>query len=179
MSIQNPFLNSVFRIDFDTAKELYDNYQNRLAPIIEQKQKNDVQRENYDTSKYAWISLTDLKNYIQLLEDVQAANKQEITGIAINMGAYNLDKDISSDDPNQRVVRVGDYRGRETLFIAPTFLSGEDATKIENHRQLQILPAHSSEPLVGTYTILDYDSSSADGTTMIMNNVSQFPPPLF
>lgn len=144
------FKNSKHRITLDKAKVLKSNHDNKIKPVINALQNTRIQREkNFETTQYVWISLDDIKMYIQMLESVAEKNQKPISGIAINFGAYDDNQVFSQND-----LRKGDYRGRIGIFMNPTYYmdGANDPQDIANHKQFYINPTNpTTNEFVGSY----------------------------
>ncbi|MGB0891927.1 MAG: hypothetical protein ACPGUU_06205 [Flavobacteriaceae bacterium] len=110
---QNTMAKSKHYISVEKSLELSENFKKRFTDSIRKIQLNSgVDRKEYDPTEYLHIGLQELKEYITLLEHVQKENPDnpDISGVSINLSAYNLDKKSN----------LGDYRGRINVFLAPT-----------------------------------------------------------
>lgn len=159
------------RITIEQAENMYNNYNTILKPQVEELQKERRQDTSYKATEYAFISIKDLKYYIALLDKVEKMNpdQPDLSGMIIAFGAYNMDYDpndeddevtnIGGDDDSDEVIgrpeKYGDYRGRQTVFFAPTYydddpnLIGQD--EIFKHRPFYIKRNSESNKYVGTY----------------------------
>lgn len=196
------FMSSPHRISLEKAKQLKNNHQEGINPILAEFQNRRIDREQlFEPTEYVWVSLEDLKNYISMLETVAELNNQPISGIAINFGAYSLDKDVSTDS-EKSPERIGDYRGRTTVFLNPTFYQVDSnvINPLMNHKQFYIVPESSDNELIGTYIPIENwgklgnmieiqktmiggndlqitkESSVDDGTSLAMDELNSMPP---
>ncbi|WP_158839089.1 hypothetical protein [Polaribacter sp. L3A8] len=164
------FENSRHTIDITKVEELYGNYKNRFIPVIKDLQEIDTDtnekfRENYLPTEYSLIPLQKLKDYLNFIEVLQQKNPEPIiSGIAISFGAYDIDEshNFNSEAKTERKesilkdpLKSGDYRGRLTTFMTPTYYSekntGYDA---DNHIPFYIIPNDNSDMFKGEYKSL-------------------------
>ncbi|MGB1309038.1 MAG: hypothetical protein ACPG6B_09020 [Oceanihabitans sp.] len=173
------YVDSRHTITMQQTKELQLNYKNRFIPEIKKLQEdpgNGEVRPDYLPTEYSLIPLQKLKDYINFLEVLQEKNpNQTITGVAINFGAYNLNKSATNKskesaekDPKQK----GDYRGRMTTFFTPTFYNGEIDSEYdaEKHTPFYIDYDDESDKFKGTFVALDTYTQTSTGE--LQNNLS-------
>ncbi|MGJ8744272.1 hypothetical protein [Polaribacter sp.] len=165
------YKNSRHTINIGQVADLFDNYKDRFIPIIKQMQDNIdtnngiLQRDHYLPTEYSLMPLQKLKDYINFIEVLQQKNPEQIiSGIAISFGAYNLTDslNIEKESTGKRKesilndpLKIGDYRGRLTTFMTPTYYSekntGYDA---DNHIPFYIIPNDNSDVFKGEYRSL-------------------------
>lgn len=136
---------SSHKITLEQTVQLKKNYDNRFIEKIKEIQTKNIERkEDYEPTEYSWISLEELKRYIKFLEAVEKKNEgnPDISGIAINFGAYNLDKKSNK----------GDYSGRLNVFFTPTYKS-VDKNKTIDHKPFYIHYT-GSDSFKGEYKLL-------------------------
>lgn len=161
--------NSMHSVDLNRVKELYQNYKSRIVPHIQKIQTNQetgVERKQYLPTEFTFIPLQELKNYIKFIEALQHINpKQNISGIAINLGAYNIEDDFNTlnSDP-MHPERKGDYRGRITSFLTPTFYdknNNNTSMPLLNHVPFYIEYQDASNKFKGEYKpIVNYNKQN-------------------
>jgi len=159
-------------VDYEASKhsislketvKLYNNYRRRfIKPITNIQLNTNVQRENnfYEPTEFLYMDLKAMKNYMAFLEYVETQNSnQPISGIAINFGAYSLNK--QSKD--------GDYRGRLSVFLTPTF------KKNNEHVPFYINYTDASNTYKGEYKPLEdlYNGMSFSETKIKSDNTQQ------
>ena len=155
---------SVHRISVNEMKELVNNYQSNILPVIDSLQNNqdgirDPNSQYYPT-EYVWVSLDELKNYVCMLEEVERLNGREISGVAINFGAFSYDKQVTANEKRQ-INRTGDYKKRLTTVLNPTFLAKGNVSDIRNHKQFYIQPEPKQEnKFKGSFTEIDFSTPS-------------------
>lgn len=171
-------------IAIDQAVEMKNEYSKTISPLIEEL-KSDATHE-YHATEFAFIDFEMLKNYVKLLEDVEQINEKSVSGVRIYFSAYPNDvMDSTRTNPL--------YKGRETLFIAPTIkvASSSDVTleypnlcnvpfciNPEEENNLQgsfevignLLNELDEKPINTTFDVLGK-------TSLIMNEFSLTPPP--
>ncbi|WP_452222198.1 hypothetical protein [Lacinutrix salivirga] len=167
-------------LTLEEAVNMRENYQVSIMPAIEEAQNNRLQTENYSGTQYIWIDIEHLKEYVAFLEAVEKKNADQpkISGVAIYLGAYGKDYSAQKSDKEsnkkQVVNRTGDYRGRETVLLNPTFVEhGNKTDNILNHKPFKISPINPKEDKYkGTYkvfTALEYNpNKSQNASRMIM-----------
>lgn len=156
------FTNSGYHVSVEDTRQLHFNYMDRLKPALNEVQRSELNRQDYEETEYLWMPMDKLKEYIAFLESIAAKNNKDVSGVAFYLGAYNLDKKIE-DKPSRPVPRFGDYRGRMTMFFAPTYY---DANRQERHEILKHVPFYvqgeDSDPFKGEYI----DLFSSTNTTI-------------
>ena len=184
---------SPHKISASDAKNLYDNYHSRFNGPIKEFQMNYVTRENdiYYPTEYVWVSLEDLKCYVRMLDEVAAKN-EPISGVAIYLGAYGPDKQILNQPESKMTVnRSGDYAGRITNFMVPTY---EDrlgtypvGQELNKHKPFYITPYNPAQPYKGTYVPINFNyldavapvvtgANPTDPTGLFFNELNAMPP---
>lgn len=162
----NTFIDSRHAIKLKDVKDLYNNYKDRFINVIKDIQKNAIERTDlngktveYLPTEYSLIPIQKLKDYINFLEAIEKKNNKKISGIAINFGAYNLnkvvDKDKRSASSIEDPIRSGDYRGRLTTFFTPTFYDGSKGSGPESHVPFYIKYDDDSDKFKGAYIPMD------------------------
>lgn len=170
-------------INIEKSKSLYNNYKDRFIEPIKKLQEGKlilrdteenisfnnkqiefakkIKRKNYHPTEYAWVSVEWVEKYLNFIKALEKKNPEyEISGIAINFGAYNLDyknNSINKKNKTNGPEKIGDSRGRLTTFFSPTFFNGKDESdrkNIENHIPFCIKKENSNDPFKGTYISL-------------------------
>lgn len=205
------FNSSPHRISVNRGDSLFDNYHDRFDATITTMQEEFKTREvEYLPTEYLWVSKNDLQCYLDMLEEVEKLNDREISGVAIYLGAYGADQvarnnkqrkstsrslnDALDDLRNGRFISTrsidskGDYDGRITTFLAPTFYDKTDTTTYSNelprHKPFYIQPYDNSNKYKGVYHPLDFRAITAangsrsivDTTSLLMNELNAMPP---
>ncbi|MFV0541427.1 MAG: hypothetical protein ACK5MZ_09365 [Aestuariibaculum sp.] len=154
------YQNSPHRITINRANEMKKNHDEVIKPVLEKFQKKNryIERSEYEPSEFVWVSFEELKAYVLMLEEVQRLNGQEITGVAINFASYGYKDEVDdkknknqyhpyhntnrqSSIRNRYMDRFGDYRGRISMIMMPTFVEkGTNSKDIKNHKQFYIQP---------------------------------------
>ncbi|MEP2935127.1 MAG: hypothetical protein ABJM06_05380 [Gilvibacter sp.] len=182
--------NSPHKISASEARKLFINYHTRFNEPIKEMQKGYVERkgDSYFPTEYVWVSLEDLRCYIKMLDEVAAKNKP-ISGVAIYLGAYGADKAIPLETQSGRLVkRSGDYKGRITNFMAPTYddmKSYPVGEELNKHKPFVIIPSDAANPYIGTYVPIDFSYTPVpsasrtivpDTTGLFFNELNAMPP---
>lgn len=172
-------------ISLDQAIEMKKEYAKTVAPEINSLKSTAT--VPYVATELAFIELDSLKQYITLLEKVEQTNGKIISGIRIYFSAY----------PNQDVMpstgTAPDYKGRETLFFAPTVTVNSTKEDSVNYPNLCNVPfcikPAAADALVGSFEIIgdllnSYDERPANTTvtttnktSLILNTMALIPPP--
>ena len=119
--------NSRHRISLKQTVELHNNFARRFKkPITALQMGANVNRRNvYEPTEYLYMELDQMKLYLNFSDYVASQNpsNQDISGIAINLGAYNLNKES----------KKGDYKGRLNVYLTPTYKEGDIETPFYLH----------------------------------------------
>jgi hypothetical protein len=184
------------RISIEQAENMYTNYNTILKPPIEELQKERRQDTSYRATEYAFVSIKALKYYIAFLDKVEKLNpdQPELSGMIIAFGAYDMDYNPSDEADEVEIIggenadpkyigkpdKYGDYRGRQTVFFAPTYydddpkLIGKD--EIFKHRPFFIIQDQASDnKYKGTYFPVPFlDFVDNNGVGDFRNYAKQF-----
>lgn len=177
---ENPiaeYKNSDHAITLEETIGLKKNYDNRFKEVIREIQTNDTIRKNsdeiYNPTEYLWISMEDLKCYINFLEAVEKKNieQPDISGIAINLGAYNLAYEAKKTNNENSILKKGDYRGRLNVFFSPTYaVDSLPWNDISRHKPFYINYT-GSDRFQGTYKLLsDIYEGEEEYNEIVVNN---------
>jgi len=173
------------KISLERSKELYYNYNDSIKPHIRTYQGNRAFRQEtmalgglYNPTEYVLINIKTLKCYLKFLEEVESRNSNEITGIAIFLGANgeserveNIEASFNDKMRKEKKVKANeilrgiqnlpitseeDIRGRMTMFFAPTYYNNENEnlSEVQKHVPFYIKAPDSSKPYVGNYMSL-------------------------
>ncbi len=182
------FEQSAHRVSIADAKQNISNFQSKFSPVIKQTQMSAMKLEEYETTKYIWIEKQTLKDYLEMLDEVEQLNPKngKITGVAINLAAYPEDK---TTDKSGAIPKEGSYKGRLTVVLNPTYLpNGSEYNKIQNHVQFSIQPESLSNKYQGRYKpLLNSEDqggkaqlntkSTEEDTSLALNDLNAIPPP--
>lgn len=171
-------------IPINQAIEMKNEYEKNIAPLIENS-KSDTTYQYYAT-EFAFIDFKTLKDYVKLLEEVENNNDKSVSGIRIYFSSYPNNVMNSTRTTPQ-------YKGRETLFIAPTIKAEPKSELSFEYPNLTNLPfciePIENNPLRGKFEIIGNLLSALDEkpanttydvvgkTSLIMNEFSLTPPP--
>lgn len=176
------------QISIKQAEKMYNNYNNILKPPVEELQRERRGDTSYKSTEYAFVSLKAMKYYVALMDKVEQLNpdQPELSGMIIAFGAYDMDYDptkegdevetIGAEENDDEFIgrpsKYGDYRGRQTVFFAPTYydddpsLTGKD--EIFKHRPFFIVKDPKGDnKYKGTYfpvPFLNFVDNSGLGT---------------
>ena len=205
------FNSSPHRISLKRGDSLFTNYHDRFDNAIVDIQNDFVPREEeYLPTEYLWISKRDLQCYLDMLEELEKLNDQEITGIAIYLGAYGDDQVARNNKERDRrpgslqdmlddykkgtfvakrfIENYGDYNGRITTFLAPTFYDKTDTvtypTALPKHKPFYIRPHDPNKRYIGEYIPIDFreefvvsgNRNGGDTTSLLMDELNAMPP---
>ena len=166
-------------ISIEQAIEMKNEYKARIKPLIES-----YRGGNYKATEFAWIDIDSLKNYINLLEEVNSKNADQISGVRIYFGAHP--KITTSDTKTTEM-----YSERESVFLVPT-VELPSATASEypnlNHVPFCINTNGGSDPKKGSFEAISdllnaRDNASnrttnySNKTSLILDDMSLTPPP--
>lgn len=167
-------------ISIEQAVEMKNEYKAHIKPLIES-----YRGGNYKATEFAWIDIETLKEYINLLEEVNSKNEDQISGVRIYFGAHP--KITTSDTKTAEM-----YSERESVFLVPTVELPSTATSAEypnlNHVPFCINTNGGSDPNKGSFEaisdLLNAEDNSSTRTTdysnktsLVMNRMSLTPPP--
>lgn len=162
------YINSRHTISMSDTKSLYENYRDRFKGPIATIQTEAVERDGegeYLPTEYSIVPIIKIKAYLSFLDSLQKKNPSyKISGIAINLGAYSIDKSVENDRSSENdildPIRMGDYKGRITTFLTPTYYNEDDTVSIygvERHIPFYIKYDNEKDKFKGTYMPLkDY-----------------------
>ncbi len=172
-------------IPIEQAIEMRNEYHTHIKTAIESARGN-----GYQATDFAWIDLKTLKEYVELLEQVNKSNTEKVSGVRIYFSAYPDAPTFSSD----RSASI-DLPARETFFIAPTVKVATTALS-NQYENLEHLPfcidaSNSNNPYKGDFVVINDLLCSDDNdavriarvsdyqnmTSLIMNRSSMTPPP--
>jgi len=225
-SVFDEFEKSGMQLSHDRANNLYNEYNDNLKPTVQTNRDEQLQNRTevaedivFSGTEYVWISKERLKMYLLFLESLDVKNGDDpITGVSIYFGRNGYgDEYIKTGDDDEDMLKPntvmnyntpakkGDYRGRLTVFFAPTIrvdcIEGDEMLK---HKAFYIEPKDDSpkNKYVGQYKLLDFlydlpyegttevceeyrpsimarrgDKSGDDGGTSVLgNDVNNMPP---
>lgn len=168
-------------ISIEQAVEMKNEYKTHIKPLIES-----YRGGNYKATEFAWIDMETLKDYINLLEEVNAKNEDQISGVRIYFGTHP--KNTVADTKTEEM-----FSERESVFLVPTVeVSSTSASSNYpnlHHVPFCIKPDDSSDSLKGSFEIIEGLLNSKDETTgngtssygnktsLIMDEMSLTPPP--
>ena len=169
------------------AVEMKREYKNTISPLIETS-KSTVD-EKYSATEFMFIDLQTLKDYIKKLEEIENINNKVISGIRIYFSAY----------PNAYIIHTSGekpkYKGRESIFLAPTIEVQSTSEVSKAHPALCHLPFcinpedKSNNEFYGPFEIIEdllykHDekptnttNSLNNKTSLILNDINLTPPP--
>ena len=172
-------------ISIEQAIEMHQTYQNHIGNLISKA--NSVRLgEEYHATQFVWMSLDNLKAYVNHLDEVQKLNNTKITGIRFYLGAY----------PDQNTCDKMEFKTetphRETMFLVPTMkVEGNDlSAKFTNFENVPFcISPTSSNPLEGDFEPIAHLMTKTDcgeplatsdytkKTSLIANKMPPTPPP--
>ncbi len=201
--------NSGMRLTHERAKDLYVRYNTEIKSDLENSRNERLPNaEDFRGTEYVWISRKRLKLYLRFLKELERLNpdQPEISGVSLYFGRIGYEDDnlfADTGEPengNDEPKKVGDYRGRHTLFMAPTIRKEE----IEGHEMLKhkafyidsehihgierytgafkVLPFLEEVPFPGEIIIPgeggepDGGDPGDDGTSVLSNDLNNMPP---
>lgn len=171
-------------ISVTEATKMRENYLTNVAPLIEKSKSSE-----YEASDFIWIDLEILKQYVALLDDVNALNKEQVSGVRIYFAQH-----LTDAESNMLNINKSKYPGRETVFFAPTTKaeSTELSSKYPNLENIPFYISHNGiNPLEGKFMQIDNLSNKFDSqllmietdivekgqTSLLMDNMTITPPP--
>lgn len=167
-------------ISIEQAIEMKNEYDAHIKPLIES-----YRGSNYKATEFAWIDIDSLKNYINLLEEVNSKNADQISGVRIYFGAHP--KIVTSDTKEQEM-----FSERESVFLVPTVEvpSSRRTTGYPNlnHVPFCINTNGGSDPNKGDFEAIsgllnaednasNRTSDYSSKTSLVMDKMSITPPP--
>ncbi|WP_055443689.1 hypothetical protein [Lacinutrix himadriensis] len=139
-------------------------------------------REDYNPTEYVWVSLAWLEEYLNFAKALEQKNPlNDITGIAINFGAYGLEEDNNIHlKENEKFrgnepAKSGDHRGRLTNFLTLTYYDDSNDSiardEIEKHIPFSIQHEAGEDPYVGTFVPLRsvYNNTASNSKWKVEN----------
>lgn len=184
--------NSGHAISMKKSRNLYKNYKNNIREKVEEIQDNIISRDKkFEGTKYVLVSIQQLESYIQFLKQVEKENKNEVTGIAIFLGAHSKTMEMDSipmfnskrknyENLKQKNDRTGDMRNRISIFLAPTFRDNENKfndnynNEFERHIPFYVEYKNPKNVYLGDYKpLLPYLEGEIELTTNALNNSFQ------
>ncbi len=196
-------------LSHERAKDLYVRYNTEIKIDLENSRNERIPNaEDFKGTEYVWISRKRLKLYLRFLKQLERLNpdQPEISGVSLYFGRIGYEDDNVFDDTgepenNDEPTKVGDYRGRHTLFMAPTIRKEE----IEGHEMLKHKAFYidsegveGTEKYIGDFKILPFleevpfpgeiiipgdggdpeggDPNDDEGTSVLSNDLNNMPP---
>ncbi len=174
------FERSGMQLSHERANALYTEFNENLKPIVQANRNTELKgrtqtqiKEKFKGTEYVWISKQRLQTYLDLLNALDAKNGEDpITGISIYFGRNSYEDElIVRGDEEENIlksqtildfntpVKKGDYRGRLTVFFAPTIrvdcIEGDEMLK---HKAFYIEPKDDNpkNKYVGDYKLIDF-----------------------
>lgn len=170
-------------IPIEQAVEMRNEYHTHVKTSIES-----ARGSGYQATDFAWIDLKTLKEYVELLEQVNKSNSENVSGVRIYFSAYPDSPTFACD----RSANVA-IPGRESVFIVPTVkvTSSSLSNQYENleHLPFCIDPTDSTDPYKGDFMVIndllcDNDNGSSTNdpnyqnkTSLVLNEMNLTPPP--
>ncbi|WP_461303746.1 hypothetical protein [Aureisphaera sp.] len=189
-------------LSHDRAKDLYVRYNMEIKSDLEASRNERLPNvADFNGTEYVWISRKRLKLYLRFLKELEQLNpdEPEITGVSLYFGriGYEDDKvfegtgepENKEDEPQ----KIGDYRGRHTLFMAPTIRKEEiEGPEMLKHKAFYIDSEFSEgfERYIGNFKVLPFleevpfaggggtegGDPGDEGTSVIGNDLNNMPP---
>lgn len=151
-------------ITLKQAVDMRNNYVKRFKDVITKIQHESVNRERgYQPTEYSFIEIKELKRYLDFLDYIQDQNPNnpKFTGVAIQFGAYNLDK--------KQVNNKWDFRGRLSVFLTPTLRKDDFEIPVYlNHKGTRNKYKGVYEPLAELYNDKEYSSFQESSSEKLM-----------
>jgi hypothetical protein len=169
-------------IPIDDAIEMRNEYKTHINPLIESRR-----GMGYAATDFGWIDIQSLRDYLDMLTEVEKVNSRKISGVRIYFSAY---PDAPSFQSSRQQVP---YEGRETFFMVPT-VNVESTSASQQYENLEHLPfcihpVDASNKLEGDFVVIngllnEHDNSSSttdedysNKTSLVMNRMTLTPPP--
>jgi len=170
-------------IPIEESIEMRNEYTTQISPLIETRR-----GIGYSATDFGWIDLQELKDYLNLLDQVERVNDKSISGVRIYFSAYP-DAAIFESTRDQVL-----YQARETFFMVPTVKveSTPISLQYENLENLPfcIEPNNAAiDKLKGDFVVINgllngrdnpsgtTDTNYSNKTSLIMNRMTLAPPP--
>ncbi|MDC8004904.1 hypothetical protein POV27_12650 [Aureisphaera galaxeae] len=189
-------------LSHDRAKDLYVRYNEEIKSDLENSRNERLPNAaGFQGTEYVWISRKRLKLYLRFLKELEALNpdQPEITGVSLYFGRIGYEDDNvyeGSGEPEEvgdEPPKVGDYRGRHTLFMAPTIRKEEiEGPEMLKHKAFYVDSEFTEgfERYIGNFEVLPFleevpfagggteggDPGDDDGTSLLSNDLNNMPP---
>ena len=154
-SFENILKNHI--ISKEQGIEMFNEFQRNRTDIVEPILQKKYGDGSFEDTKFVWLSLEDMKEYMAFLEAIQKENpKKDVSGVRVYFAAYP-DKQRFE---NRRIK----HPKQQTFFMIPTVNSGwKDRNNNENVKHLPfVIEYNGNNPLKGKFKVvkrlmLDYE----------------------
>ena len=152
--------------------DMFREFQNSRTNVIEPILKKRYNDSAFEDTKFVWVSLDDMKEYMHFIETIQKENpKRDVSGLRLYFAAYPNSKEFNGK-------RIKHPR-QQTFFMIPTVKNQRATSRNVNLNHLPfVIEPKGNNALKGNFKIveelmLDYDKKSRIDTYNKTNNVQE------